>query len=90
MMANEYSGMAYSMQNELELKRKQVKLYEENIIPALRNNYRTMQLGYEQNTEELFMLYDAWETLNMTQLEYIDILNQALKMQVSIERIIEK
>jgi hypothetical protein len=29
-----------------------------------------MQLGYEQNTEELFMLYDAWEKLNMTQLEY--------------------
>lgn len=49
-----------------------------------------MQLGYEQNTEELFMLYDAWETLNMKQLEYVDLLNQALKLQVTIERIIEK
>ena len=90
MMVNEYSGMAYGMRNELDLKKKQIKLYEENIIPALRNNYKTMQLGYEQNTEELFMLYDAWETLNMKQLEYVDLLNQALKLQVTIERIIEK
>jgi hypothetical protein len=90
MMANEYSGMAYGMRNELELKKKQIRLYEESIIPALRNNYKTMQLGYEQNTEELFMLYDAWETLNMKQLEYIELVNQALKIQVTLERIIEK
>lgn len=90
MMLNDYSGMAYGMRNELELKRKQLKLYDENIIPALRNNYKTMQLGYEQNTEELFMLYDAWETLYMTQLEYTELLNQALKLQVTIERLIEK
>jgi outer membrane protein TolC len=90
MLVNEYSGMAYAMRNEIELKKKQLKLYSDNIIPALRNNYKTMQLGYEQNTEELFMLYDAWETLNMTQLEYLELLNQVLKAQVSLERIIEK
>jgi outer membrane protein TolC len=73
----------------LELKTKQLKLYDENIIPALKNNYKTMQLGYEQNTEELFMLYDAWETLYMTQLEYTELLNQVLKIQVGLERILE-
>lgn len=90
MLVNEYSGMAYGMRNELELKKRQLKLYDDNIIPALRNNYKTMQLGYEQNTEELFMLYDAWETLYMTQLEYTEMLNQALKIQVAIDRLIEK
>lgn len=90
MMANEYSGMAYGMLNELNLKKSQLMLYEENIIPALKNNYKTMQLGYEQNTEELFMLYDAWETLNMTQLEYIGLLDQALSLQVEIDRLMEK
>ncbi len=90
MMVNEYSGMAYEMRNELELKKKQLKLFEENIIPALKNNYRTMQLGYEQNTEELFMLYDAWERLNMKQLEYVELISQALKLQVTINRIIQK
>ncbi len=90
MMAVEYSGMANSMRNELQLKLKQLKLYDENIIPALKNNYKTMQLAYEQNTEELFMLFDAWEKLNMTQLEYFDILNKALEMQVSLDKLIEK
>jgi len=90
MLVNEYSGMAYGIRNEFELKKKQLKLYDENIVPALRNNYKTMQLGYEQNTEELFMLYDAWETLYMTQLEYMELLNQALRLQVTLERLMEK
>jgi len=90
MMVNEYSGMAYGMRNEFELKKKQLNLYDQSIIPALKNNYKTMQLGYEQNTEELFMLYDAWETLYMTQLEYTELLNQALQLQVTLERLLEK
>ena len=89
MMVNEYSGMAYGMRNEIELKKKQLKLYDENIIPALKNNYKTMQLGYEQNTEELFMLFDAWETLNMTQLDYLKQLQDLLTMQVELERILQ-
>jgi predicted ATP-grasp superfamily ATP-dependent carboligase len=36
------------------------------------------------------MLFDAWEKLNMTQLEYLDILNKALEMQVSLDKLIEK
>ena len=86
---NELSGQAYSRRNDIELKKKQLKLYESNIIPALQNNYKTMQLGYEQNTEELFQLYDAWETLNMTQLEYLDQLQQLLIMQVELEQVLE-
>lgn len=89
MIVNEATGMAYGMRNEIDTKKRQITLYENNIIPALRNNYKTMQLGYEQNTEELFMLYDAWETLNMTQLEYLDQLQQLLMMQVELERILE-
>jgi hypothetical protein len=90
MLVNEYSGMAYGMRNELELKKKQLQLYETTIIPALQKNFRTMQLGYGQNTEELFMLYDAWEALNMKQLQYFDLMGQALQLQVAIERLIEK
>ncbi|KIC93690.1 TolC family protein [Flavihumibacter solisilvae] len=90
MMLNEYSGMAYGMRNELELKRKQLQLYDSSIVPALQNNYKIMQLGYEQNTEELFMLFDAWETLYMARIEQLELLGQALKLQVSIERLIEQ
>lgn len=90
MMVNEYSGMAYGMRNELDLNKNQLKLYEDTIIPALKNNYKSMQLGYEQNTEELFMLYDAWEQLNMIQLEYLEILTKALQTQTEIDRLIER
>ena len=89
MIVNEATGMAYGMRSEMELKKKQLKLFSDNIIPALKKNYETIQLSYEQNTEELFMLYDAWEVLNMTQLEYLDQLQQLLEMQVSIEKVLE-
>ncbi|MBC6491572.1 TolC family protein [Flavihumibacter stibioxidans] len=89
MMLNEMTGMAYNMYSEISLKKNQLRLYETNIIPALRNNYRTMQLGYEQNTEELFMLFDAWESLNMTQLDYLDKLQELLMLQVDLEKILE-
>jgi outer membrane protein TolC len=89
MVINEASGMAYGMQAEIATKKEQVALFENNIIPALQRNYETMQLGYEQNTEELFMLLDAWETLNMTQLSYLDQLQELLKMQAELEKILE-
>jgi outer membrane protein TolC len=89
MIINGLSGMAYNMQTEFASKRKQLKLYEENIIPALQNNFRTMQLAYEQNTEELFELYDAWEALNMAQLNYLDQLQQLFIIQVEIERLLQ-
>jgi len=86
---NEASGMATGILNEIQSRQKQIKLYEENIIPALRKNFQTMQLAYENNTEELFELYDAWETLNMTQVQYLDQLQQLLLMQVELERLLE-
>ena len=89
MLLNEAAGMAYRVRNDIEIKKKQIKLFDENIIPALRKNYQTMQLAYEQNTEELFNLFDAWETLNMSQLEYFQLLQDLLSMQVELERILE-
>jgi outer membrane protein TolC len=89
MILNEASGMANSSYTELELKKKQMLLYEQQIIPALRKNFQTMQLGYEQNTEELFELFDAWEALNMTQMDYFDQLQKALQMQAELMKIME-
>jgi outer membrane protein TolC len=86
---NEAAGMANSSYTELQLKKKQMLLYEQQIIPALRRNFQTMQLGYEQNTEELFELFDAWEALNMTQLDYLDQLQKALQMQAELMKIME-
>lgn len=89
MILNESTGMAYGMRTDILNKKNQIKLYEEKILPALRRNYQTYQLSYEQNTEELFELFDAWETLNMTQLEYLKQLQELLTMQVELERILQ-
>ena len=88
-LINEAAGMAEGMLNEIASRKKQIELYENNIIPALRKNFQTMQIAYQNNTEELFELYDAWETLNMTQLQYLDQLQQLLVMQAELERILE-
>jgi hypothetical protein len=88
-MANEYSGMAYQLQHDIASKKKQVQLFENNIIPALKKNYESTQLGYEQNTEEWFELYDAWDALNNTELEYLDQLQQLLSMQVDLEKLLQ-
>jgi outer membrane protein TolC len=88
-MSSEYSGMAYEIQQGIVAKRKQLRLFEENIIPALRKNYESTLMAYEQNTEELFELYDSWKALNDTQLDYLDQLQQLLTMQVSLEKILE-
>ena len=41
------------------------------------------ELVYRAEYRKLFMLYDTWETLNMTQLEYLDQLQQLLMMRYS-------
>jgi outer membrane protein TolC len=89
MILNEASGNEERLMAEIETKKKQMNLYEKNILPALLNNYQTVQLAYEQNTEELFALFDAWQTLNMTELEYLQQLQDLLILQVELEKILE-
>jgi outer membrane protein, heavy metal efflux system len=86
---NEASGEAESLLTSINSKKKQLQLFEENIIPALKKNYQIMQLAYEQNTGELFELFDAWQTLNMTQLDYLDQLQELLDLQVEMDKILE-
>jgi outer membrane protein TolC len=88
-LLNEASGEAEGLLASINSKKKQLQLFEENIIPALRKNYQVMQLAYEQNTGELFELFDAWQTLNMTQLDYLDQLQELLNLQAQMDKILE-
>lgn len=90
MIINQASGEAEDLLAFITSKKKQVQLFEENIIPALKKNYQLMQLAYEQNTGELFELFDAWETLNMTQLDYLDQLQELLNLQVQMDKTLEQ
>lgn len=88
-MVNEAEGVAYGLQRALVAKRRQIKVLDEQVLPALRKNFQTLQLAYEQNTEELFSVYDAWATLDATQLEYWDDVEQALLMQTELKKVLE-
>ena len=87
---NELRGMTGSMVTEINTLSKQIENYEERIIPALRKNYESLMLAYEENKEELPIVIDAWETLNMTQIQYLETVQKYYEMIVNYEKQIEK
>ncbi len=87
---NELQGMTTSMAIEINTLGKQIENYEKRITPALRKNYETLMLAYEENKEELPIVIDAWETLNMTQLQYLDTVQRYYEVIVNYEKQLEK
>lgn len=89
MIANEANGMIKGMNAEFLNLSKQYKITNENIIPALKKNYDTAVIGWQNNTGDLFDVLAAWEALNMTQIEALDKLKSILTTQVEIEKQLE-
>ncbi|MBI1767148.1 MAG: TolC family protein [Bacteroidetes bacterium] len=87
---NELQGMTNSMVTEITTLSRQIENYEKRIVPALRKNYETLMLAYEENKEELPIVIDAWETLNMTQMQYLETVQKYYEMVVSYEKQLEK
>lgn len=88
-MVNEVSGKLTSLKSQIENLKKQLNLYESGIIPALQKNYQTTMSAYEQNTADLYVVIDAWQTLTMTEIQSLDSLRELLEMQVEFEKEIE-
>ncbi|GGB02023.1 hypothetical protein GCM10011511_26590 [Puia dinghuensis] len=88
-MVNDATGAAYGLQRALDAKRRQVKVLEEQVLPALQKNLQTLELAYEQNTEELLSVYDAWASLDNTKMEYWDGVEQVLLMEVELKKVLE-
>lgn len=89
MILNEAAGMISGMSTELINLKKQYDIAEKNIIPALKRNYDTAILSWQNNTGDLFVVLDAWEALNMAQLDLLDKLQNILSTQVEIEKQLE-
>jgi len=89
-MINEAAGQMQGLLASITSKKKQVQLFEQNILPALTKNYQVLQLGYEQNTSELFELLDAWQTLNMTQMEYLQQVQDLLTLQTEMDKTLQQ
>jgi len=86
---NETMGRLSSLKSQIASKKAQLKLYEGSILPALQKNYKATLSAYEQDTEDLFVVLDARQSLQMTQLEYYNQLLELLLLQVEYEKEIE-
>ena len=89
MILNEASGMISGMNVELTNLKKQYDITEKKIIPALRRNYDTSIIAWQNNTGDLFVVLDAWEAFNMAQMDSLDKLQAILNTQVEIEKQLE-
>jgi len=47
-------------------------------------------LAYEENREQLPIVLDAWETLNMTQIQYLEKMEEYYTMIVAYEKELER
>lgn len=89
MILNEATGMISGMTTELNALKKQYEVAQKSIIPALKKNYETAILAWQNNTGDLFPTLDAWEALNMAQIDALDKLQNILAAQVEIEKQLE-
>ena len=86
----EAKGMITGMASQLKRMQQQLSNYKEKIIPALRKNYETLMLSYEENREQLPIVIDGWEAMNMAQMEYLEKMQDYYSMIVRYEKEIEK
>jgi cobalt-zinc-cadmium efflux system outer membrane protein len=83
---NEADGKLTGLKTEMSSKKQQLNNYNQNIIPALQNNYKTSLLAYEQNTGDLYIVLDALKALQVAKMEALNRIQEILQLQVSYER----
>lgn len=86
----EARGMVAGMTMRLTRMEQQLSNYRIRIIPALKKNYETVMLSYEENKEELPMVIDGWEAMIMAQMDYLEKLEEYYLMIASYEKELEK
>jgi outer membrane protein TolC len=85
-LLNQAEGQLASLRADLGSKKKQFKNYQQNIIPALQNGYKTALLAYDQNTGDLPSVLDGIKGLQMARMSALDRLQELLALQVAYEK----
>lgn len=83
---NQAQGQLAGLRTDMSSKKRQLKNYEQNIIPALQNGYKTALLAYDQNTGDLPSVLDGIKSLQLIRMEALDRLQELLTLQVAYER----
>ena len=87
---NQTEGQLAGLRAEIISRKIQITNYQQNIIPALQNSYKTSLLAYDQNTGDLPSVLDGIKDLQTSRMEALDQLQQLLLVQVAYERENEK
>ncbi len=88
-MVNEASGNIEKIRAEMANKKRQVEMYDKNLIPSLQKNFNTSLIAFEHMKEDLFMTIDAAMALKMARIEHLTLLGELLKLQAAYERQME-
>ena len=86
---NETAGVIASLQTQIQSAKRQLKNYDENIIPTYYKSYQTSMIAYEQNTEDLFVVLDGLKMYRMAKINEMEQLNTLLKLQTEYEKEME-
>ena len=84
-LVNEAGKKVLFLTNAIKNKKRQVDLYEKNILPALENNYRLSLIAYKQNTQDMPDVLEALQALEMAKLQRLDQLQELLILQTAYE-----
>ncbi|MDB4900750.1 MAG: Outer rane efflux protein [Mucilaginibacter sp.] len=83
---NQAEGQLVSLRTDMSSKKRQLKNYQQNIIPALQNNYKTSLQAYEQNTGDLPSVLEGIKDLQTKRMEALDRLQEVLNLQMAYEK----
>jgi cobalt-zinc-cadmium efflux system outer membrane protein len=89
-LINQAEGNLIGLSAAIKSKKILLKNYNQNIIPALQNNYKTSMMAYEQNTGEMQVVLEGLKALQMARMDALDRLGELLQLQVTYERENEK
>ncbi|HTD41889.1 MAG TPA: TolC family protein, partial [Mucilaginibacter sp.] len=85
-MLNQAAGQLAGLSADIGSKKRQLKNYQQNIIPALQNSYKTALLAYDQNTGDLPSVLTDIKDLQTARMDALDRLQELLTLQVAYER----
>jgi cobalt-zinc-cadmium efflux system outer membrane protein len=74
------------LKSKITFQKKQMAVTMDAILPALQKNYNSSLLAFEQNNGDLFVVLDAWQMMQTTQLNYLDQLQQLFMLQIDYEK----
>lgn len=85
-MLNQAEGQLAGLRTDMSSKKRQLKNYNQNIIPALQNGYKTSLQAYDQNTGDLPSVLNSIRDLQMARMTALDRLQELLQLQVAYEK----